>query len=97
MSSAFVERRMHQRDPLNVPVEISHDGKFLKGNVTNLSLSGAQIHSTLSFETGCFVEVEFKAPRASQVFFRAANVVWNEKSRMGIRFIPEDRTPEMRA
>ncbi len=97
MSPAFVERRMHQRDPLNVPVEISHDGKILKGNITNVSLSGAQIHSTVSFETGSFVEVEFEAPRVSQVFSRAANVIWSEESRMGLRFMPEDRTPEMRA
>lgn len=94
MSQTFIERRMHERESLRLPVEISHDGKFARGEILNLSSSGAQIAGILAFEPGNYLGVEFEAPRVSQIFERAANVVWSHNNQMGIRFIPSTQITE---
>ncbi len=88
MGRTFIERRMQERENLTLSVEISHDGRFSRGEILNLSASGAQIMASPIFEPGSYVGVEFEAPRFSQEFNRAANVVWSHDRQMGLRFIP---------
>jgi hypothetical protein len=94
MSKSFIERRDHARESINLPVEISHDGKSIQGEIHDLSHSGAKIQAVRTFDAGSFIGLEFESPRAALAMLKAANIVWTRENMMGIRFVPSEMKGE---
>ena len=83
-----MERRRHPRVPAQVTSLVRVNSHEVEGETRDLSLSGAQIESSLVVEPGRQIAVKLIVPGDdTPILIEQARVQWNVDRTFGVRFV----------
>lgn len=84
---APVSRRKHERFKINSDVRISVGDKELVGNISTISLGGAQINTAALLQDGGLISLTISSPDGGEKVEVAGRVVWSEANKAyGVAF-----------
>ncbi len=80
-------RRKHERFKINSDVRISVGDKELVGNISTISLGGAQINTAALLQDGGLITMQISSPDGGEKVEVAGRVVWSEANKAyGVAF-----------
>ena len=84
----YMERRQHRRVPSHVKSLVRVNSHEVEGETRDVSLSGAQIESSLVVEPGRQIAVKLIVPGDdTPILIEQARVQWNVDRTFGVRFV----------
>ena len=83
-----MERRQHRRVPAHVKSLVRVNSHEVEGETQNVSLSGAQIESSLVVQPEKHITVKLIVPKDdTPILIEQARVQWNVDRTFGVRFV----------